>query len=183
MFFISFILWSRLFRWSLLYVIGFALISIIFYGLFIKLMGVSQTHHDPHFGIIIFTIISIFGIQWYVFSSKLFRKPVNVRGKKWRIAVTENGRLLNLPLSAKHALALVWGVFWRTILLVQGWRVFVKALSYILHDYGIILPAKLFIVEIIMQVLAFWWLIAAAYGGIHISVEDGGDNDARNGVE
>lgn len=134
-------------------------------------MGASPIHHDTHWGIIIYTIISIIGIQWYIFSKKLFTKPVNIRGKNWRVAVTDNGRLIDLPLPFKNAAWLVWGLFWRTVLIVQGWHVVVKGLSYLLHDYGVNLPAKFFILEIIMQVLAFWWLIVAAYGNTRIRVE------------
>ena len=33
-------------------------------------------------------------------------------------------------------------------------------------------PAKSVLPEVVMQILAFWWLIAAAYGSTRIGVQD-----------
>ncbi len=155
MLFISFILWARLFRWTLVYGIGLALVGVVIYALSINLIGISPDHRAQYFGIMrapIIVIIVMIGIQLYVFSNKIFQKTVNFRGKSWQISVTENGRPLDLPLPYKSTLALFWGLSWRAILMAQVWRIASYVVSLLLHDHGIIFPAKSVLPENVQDV-------------------------------
>ena len=175
LFFISFILWARLFRWTMAYSIGLALIGVVFYVLFIKLTGISINYHHANTGSILLAmmlIIAFVVVNLYVFSKKVFQKPVKVMGRRWQISVSENGRLLDLPLPFKNALALFWGLTWRTVLIAQVWRIAVYVVSLLLHGHGMTFPAKSVLPEIVIQSLAFWWLITFAYGNTRIGGEE-----------
>lgn len=57
-------------------------------------------------------------------------------------------------------------------MIAQGWRIAIYVVSLLLHDHGMTFPAKSVLPEVVMQILAFWWLIAAAYGSTRIGVQD-----------
>ena len=73
--YISFVLWARILKWTLAYFFGFSLICAILYVLFMKRV-VGASGPELYLGIIILNWILVVGVTWYVFSKKLFAKPI-----------------------------------------------------------------------------------------------------------
>ncbi len=89
----------------------------------------------------------------------IFRKPFLLRGAPHAFIIVSSTEPLSLPLPLEAALALWWGVAWRT------WVVAFVAMVFL-----VFLGPLHIILQFLISYLAFLWLLSAPYGQTRILV-------------